>query len=500
MGSPSDAGAASRGRGEAIAGFSWLCTTLAGIGLALSSAAAVTTFRLLHEPLEAVGASVVDHLASAKCTAIAKTLTGLTIAKQDVLNGEPEGERSPPDPHAVIGVHTPGRTRLEDFHATVLSEGQSLRVLAQLPPSAFALGAPSPVHTLLQRASGHVRHDLSGHSCNQLGYGLTPTAVRVFAAPGLPQGWVAFVYGPWRHDGQPKFSFALVDLASSTREMSGHSEAMDGLFPAGLHQDKLAIRITISQAAVLRDHAALHAAMPNLDREDHKLLGLKIVPFANQVVSTQLQIDHAALDRLSRRSAALVFLMGLLATAAVVLVSRQSERRLHRLNEALLKESRTDGLTRVANRRAWDEALAQEESRRQRFGGHYGLVVVDLDGFKRVNDQQGHQQGDQVLKAAAAQLAAQLRSADLLARVGGDEFALLLYNPDQAGLVELVNRLRQSLQAVGIEASIGAALSEERTTLDQTWAKADAAMYQDKSPTPSPPAASLTPRSRPGLS
>jgi len=125
---------------------------------------------------------------------------------------------------------------------------------------------------------------------------------------------------------------------------------------------------------------------------------------------------------------------------------------------------------------------------------------VDLDGFKRVNDQQGHQQGDQVLKAAAAQLAAQLRSADLLARVGGDEFALLLYNPDQAGLVELVNRLRQSLQAVGIEASIGAALSEERTTLDQTWAKADAAMYQDKSPTPSPPAASLTPRSRPGLS
>jgi diguanylate cyclase (GGDEF)-like protein len=108
-------------------------------------------------------------------------------------------------------------------------------------------------------------------------------------------------------------------------------------------------------------------------------------------------------------------------------------------------------------------------------------VVVDLDGFKQINDQQGHQIGDQMLQTAAAQLAAQLRSTDLLARVGGDEFALLVFSPTPDGLEDLVERLRGALAKAGVQASIGATLSEERATLDQTWAKADEAMYRDKS-------------------
>ena len=153
---------------------------------------------------------------------------------------------------------------------------------------------------------------------------------------------------------------------------------------------------------------------------------------------------------------------------------------LVRLNGALLRESRTDGLTRIANRRAWDESLNLEESRRQRHGHQIGLVVVDLDGFKQINDEQGHQMGDQVLKIAASQLGDQMRSTDLLARVGGDEFALMVFNPSAAGLDELVDRLREALQACGVQASIGAAMSEPRTTLEQTWAKADEAMYTYK--------------------
>ncbi len=184
---------------------------------------------------------------------------------------------------------------------------------------------------------------------------------------------------------------------------------------------------------------------------------------------------------MSWRAAGLVFLMGLLATSTVVLVSRRSEISLRRLNEALLRESRTDGLTRIANRRAWDEALNLEESRRQRHGHQYGLVVIDLNGFKQINDDQGHQMGDQVLQIAASQMSAQLRTSDLLARVGGDEFALLIFNPSSRGLEDCVERLRQALRQSGVDASIGAALSEERTTLEQTWAKADEAMYAVKS-------------------
>jgi len=226
--------------------------------------------------------------------------------------------------------------------------------------------------------------------------------------------------------------------------------------------------------------------MPDLDLEDQKLVGLRVVPFANQLVSTQFSISHDALDRIARRSATLVFVMGLLATAAVVLMSRRTEMQLRRLNQALRQESRTDSLTRIANRRAWDEALALEESRRQRHGHSYGVIVVDLDGFKQINDQQGHQAGDQVLQIAATQLGAQLRTTDLLARVGGDEFALLVFSPTPNGLEELVERLRSALATAGIQASIGAALSEERATLDQTWAKADDAMYGVKTSTPPP--------------
>jgi diguanylate cyclase (GGDEF)-like protein len=233
---------------------------------------------------------------------------------------------------------------------------------------------------------------------------------------------------------------------------------------------------------VLKDEASLRRALPKLELEpeDQKLVGLRIVPFANQLVSTQVSIDHNRLNWICWRAAALVFLMGSLATITVVLVSRNSEIRLRPLNGALLRESRTDGLTRIANRRAWDESLNLEESRRQRHGHQIGLVVVDLDGFKQINDEQGHQMGDQVLKIAASRLGDQMRSTDLLARVGGDEFALMVFNPSAAGLDELVDRLREALKACGVQASIGAAMSEPRTTLEQTWAKADEAMYTYK--------------------
>ena len=480
------------GRVLQVSGYSRHCLALAAFGLVVSSAAALFTYRILHEPLESVGASVVSHLASSKCTAITRTLAGLSVARSDALNGEPEGERTQPDPHTVIGVVTPASWTMEDFHASTVSEAQALKILRSLPMQPLAAG--DAMVTALQRASGELRQDVQAHRCTQLGYGLRPEAVRVYSIPspvgahqhegGTGSRWLAFLYGPWQAGSERKTAFTLVDLHATTLEISGQDHNLRDVFPGG--GGRLQMDLRVSPPSVLSDQLSLHRTMPGLDAEDQKLLGLKIVPFANQVVSTEISIDHNLLDRLSRRSSALVFLMGLLATAAVVLVSRSSEVTQRRLNQALLQESRTDGLTRVANRRAWDEALSMEEGRRQRYGHSYGLVVVDLDGFKLVNDQQGHQAGDQVLQTAAAQLAAQLRSTDLLARVGGDEFALLIFNPTGEGLNELRQRLSEALMRAGIQASIGAALSEPQTTLDQTWAKADAAMYTVKTAAPTP--------------
>lgn len=77
-------------------------------------------------------------------------------------------------------------------------------------------------------------------------------------------------------------------------------------------------------------------------------------------------------------------------------------------------------------------------------------------------------------------MGAVIRDTDLLARVGGDEFTVLSLDPTSSGLAELVTRLRNALELARIEASIGFAISEPKTTLDQTWAKADASMYRSK--------------------
>lgn len=471
--------------------FSRLSGVLAGIGLLVTGGATVFTYQLLHEPLEAVGSSVVNHLASSNCAAIGRTLTALSLARSDVQSGEPEGERTEPDSNATIGVVSLGSWELEDFHANSLNRRESLGILRRLPlDPPMDLQAQSVRNALNTTTSG-LKADLDRHHCNELGYGLDPLAVRAYPIPGLEPGWMAFVYGPWTIRGERKAAFAMVNLSASLLAISGHDQdaTLQELFPGS--GSALQVDVRLHPAGAVHNQASLHQALPKLDlaEEDQKLVGLRIVPFANQLVSTQLSIDHGTLNQISWQATGLVCLMGLLATTTVVLVSRRSEIRMHRLNEALLRESRTDGLTRIANRRAWDEALNLEESRRQRHGHHYGLVVIDLDGFKQINDHQGHQMGDQVLQIAASKLAAQLRGTDLLARVGGDEFALMVFNPSPSGLDDLVARLRQALHDSGVKASIGSALSEELATLEQTWAKADEAMYAMKMQGPANPAA-----------
>ena len=448
--------------------FNPLSIVLVGIGLACSAGASVFTYQLLHEPLEAVGASVITHMASSNCTAIGQALTGLALARSRVITGEGNALVAPQGAHTSIGVFNTAQGTLEQFSSSHLNADQAIEVLRRLPrepiskPGLAARGARS-----------------AGQSCQHLDYGLNPSVVRVYAVPGHPNGWLALLHGPWSAEGAAKTSFVLLDLPASALEISGLDSSQQTLLPGGPQP----VNLTVSVQPLERLNAPTTRAahVPQLMKEDRVLQSQRSVPFANQGVRTVMSINHEALDRVSWRTAGMVGGMGIVATTALVLISNRSERRLRQLNRALLQESRTDSLTRIANRRAWDESLAREESRRQRHGQPYGLIVVDLDGFKQINDRRGHKTGDALLQAAAEQLGGQLRSGDVLARVGGDEFALLVFNPAEPGLADVVERLRKALETVGIAASIGAALSEPRTTLDQTWAKADAAMYAMKS-------------------
>jgi diguanylate cyclase (GGDEF)-like protein len=486
-------------------GCSKLCYVLAGIGLSLSTAAGLFVYSLLHEQQESLGAAVVDHIASSTCTAINSTLVALAVARSDVINDAPEVERTQAEWTAAVGVVNAGSWQLEDFRASDVSAEEAVASLRSLPRQSLEPLAGRENRDAIDRAPSTLRQDLRLHGCGT-GYGLAPETVRIYpianpSAPTRPAGtgpWFALLYGPWSQEGVQKTAFALVDLNAISLRASGHDHHGHGF--EGLFHDnsvRLDMATELIPASTAGDPLNLHQAIPSLEAEDHKLLGLRIVSFANQTLRTELSVDHQQLSRMARRSGVFVFLIGLLATSAVVVISRRTELKLRRLNLALREESRSDGLTHLANRRAWDEALLREESRRQRHGHHYGVVVVDLDGFKQVNDEHGHKMGDRVLKTASTRMAAVLRETDLLARVGGDEFAVLSFNPTPAGLNELTERIRQALQEASIQASIGAALSRQQATLEQTWADADTAMYRCKSGRmPALPVTSSSERSR----
>jgi diguanylate cyclase (GGDEF)-like protein len=158
---------------------------------------------------------------------------------------------------------------------------------------------------------------------------------------------------------------------------------------------------------------------------------------------------------------------------------------LHRIVE---QQALVDGLTGLANRRAGERALEQELARAQRFGGNLALVLCDLDNFKAVNDRHGHLAGDDVLRELGEVLAETVRTVDVAARWGGEEFALVLPGTDAEGGVQLAERAREALEArtlltpdgepLQVTASFGVAAFPEHG--EGLVAAADAALYRAK--------------------
>lgn len=124
---------------------------------------------------------------------------------------------------------------------------------------------------------------------------------------------------------------------------------------------------------------------------------------------------------------------------------------LRRQRQKLERLSRHDDLTGIANRRAWDEGLKREWSRMQRLGEPMGLLMIDVDHFKRYNDTYGHPAGDQCLyRVAQAIQGAQLRDGDLVARYGGEEFACLLPHTDLQSTVAVARRIHQAVRDMAL--------------------------------------------------
>ena len=155
-----------------------------------------------------------------------------------------------------------------------------------------------------------------------------------------------------------------------------------------------------------------------------------------------------------------------------------------RLDEAL-HDSRHDHLTGLCNRRAFDEALGDSCARAARYGWSFGLILLDLDGFKSVNDRLGHPRGDDVLRAVGNVLREHLRSGDAAARLGGDEFAVLFPGLQHRRTVELVDRVERAITTdvpdAAVTVSAGVALAPaDGVTPTALYHRADQQLYESK--------------------
>ncbi len=134
-------------------------------------------------------------------------------------------------------------------------------------------------------------------------------------------------------------------------------------------------------------------------------------------------------------------------------------KRLIREQERLSHASLTDELTGLLNRRALDMRLAEEVARAERYGTALSLLVLDLDRFKQVNDQMGHAAGDALLRAVGVLLRSELRTTDLAARYGGDEFALALPEVTKTGAWAVAEKICASLRRLTVDSGSGVRVS-----------------------------------------
>lgn len=163
---------------------------------------------------------------------------------------------------------------------------------------------------------------------------------------------------------------------------------------------------------------------------------------------------------------------------------------LQKTLDELAQLSRIDGLTQIYNRRHWQDSLQQEHAKACRHEKNLSLIMLDLDNFKLLNDNHGHQCGDMVLIEVSALVSSLLRVEDLFGRYGGEEFAIILPETNLLGAKELAQRICESIAAmplnyndeqIKVTVSLGVAqLDDVEAHYEELITQADNALYQAK--------------------
>ena len=180
-----------------------------------------------------------------------------------------------------------------------------------------------------------------------------------------------------------------------------------------------------------------------------------------------------------------LFTTGVMASAGLLVLLIKE--RIQALIVGLDEQARTDPLTELLNRRGFEREVEAELERAERYGRPFALLSADIDGFKQLNDARGHLAGDAALQRVADVLRAAQRGADRVARVGGDEFMVLVPESSGAAAQALVERLETALEEafsdepLGLTVSFGVAdFPEDGGNLDELYRASDQALYRAK--------------------
>lgn len=230
-------------------------------------------------------------------------------------------------------------------------------------------------------------------------------------------------------------------------------------------------------------------------------LGFELIPYIDALERVPI-FDESEIRKIMSFLVNLAEFVGEMGKARqdILRLRQQDRRRIIELDEKnkelesarleLEKLASEDPLTGVNNRRKFEERLEQEFYRSRRYDHPMCVAIVDVDTFKAINDSHGHAVGDEVLKRVAGLLRSGLRKSDIVARIGGDEFAAVLPESDSESVVGILEKLGQELSEMdfngdkgqfNISCSIGiACISEDCQSIGDLMRRADLAMYEAK--------------------